>query len=110
MKFLHGYQKDCLMNKLVLLPHLMVEFQNYNAIYDNARIKVKFNGDPLKQNKVTYNHGPMVNIYIVYRLIPSVTLRNCLFGAVKYSGYGIGFDLRESFTHMAEILLSLELI
>ena len=57
-------------------------------VYDNARIKLKFNGDLLKQNKVTYIYGPIVNIYIVYRLIPttkdsSVTLQNCLFGAVK---------------------------
>ena len=40
------------------------------------------------KRKVSYNHGPIVNIYILYRLIPttkdpSVTLRNCLFGAVK---------------------------
>ena len=78
-------------------------------IYDNARIKVKFNGDLL------INHGPIVIIYIVYRLIPttkdsSVTLQNCLFGAVKltkntdidkykYFGYGIGFDSRGKFTH-----------
>ena len=84
-------------------------------VHDNARIKVKFNEDFLKQNKVTYNHGPIVNIYIVYRLIPttkdsSVALQNCLFGAVKLtknadidkykcSRYGIGFDSRESFTH-----------
>ena len=56
-----------------------------------------------------------VNIYIVYELITSainigITLHNCLFGAVKirksadidkykYSGYGIGFDSRVSFTH-----------
>ena len=84
-------------------------------MYDNARIKVKLNGNLLNQNKVTYNHGPIVNIYVVYRLIPatkdsSVPLQNCLFGAVKlaknadidkykYSGYGIGFDSRESFSH-----------
>ena len=84
-------------------------------VYDNARIKVTFNSDLLKQNKFTYNHGPTVNIYIVYRLIPTakdsgVTLQNCLFGAVKftknadidkykYSGYGIGFDSKGSFTH-----------
>ena len=84
-------------------------------VYDNARIKVKFNEDLLKQNKVTYNHGPIVNIYIVYRLIPttkdsSFTLQNCLFRAVKltktadidkykYFGYSIGFDSRGSFTH-----------
>ena len=92
---------------------------NYNQaprlVYDNARIKPNFSGDFLKQDKVIYNHGPIVNIYIVYRLTPGinnngVTLENCLFGAVKstkntdidkynYSGYGIGFDSRESFTH-----------
>ena len=82
---------------------------------NNARIKVKFHGDLSKQNKVTYSHGTMVNIFIVHSLIPttkdsSVTLQNCLFGAVKltknadidkykYSGYGIGFDSRGSFTH-----------
>ena len=59
-------------------------------VYDNARIKVKFNGNLLKQNKVTYNHGSIVSIYIVYRLTPKInlggigpTLQNCLFGAVK---------------------------
>ena len=78
-------------------------------------MKLIFSGDLLKQNKVTYNHGPIVNIYNVYRLIPttkdsSVTLQNCLFGAVKltkkadidkykYSGYGIGFDSKGRFTH-----------
>ena len=65
---------------------------NYDAVpkivYDNARIKVKFNGNLLKQNKTTYNYGPIVNIYTVYRLSPaikdsSVTLQNCRFGAVK---------------------------
>ena len=34
-------------------------------VYDNARIKVKSNGNILKQNKTTYNHRPIVNIYIV---------------------------------------------
>ena len=86
-----------------------------NLVYDNATIKVKFNEDVLKQDKVTYNHGPIVNIYIAYRLTPdtkdsSITLENCLFGSVKltknydidkykYSGYDIGFDSRGSFTH-----------
>ena len=80
-------------------------------------MEVTFNGDFLKQVKVTYNHGPIVNIYIVYRLTPttndsSVTFENCLFGAVKltknvdtdkyrYSGYSIGFDSRETFSHLS---------
>ena len=57
----------------------------------------------------------MVNIYIVYELgassshISDPTIKNCLFGAVtftknaaiekyRYSGYGIGFDRRSSFS------------
>ena len=64
---------------------------NYNQApslaYDNVRVKLTFVGDLLKQDKITYNHGPIVNIYIVYRLSPSITsdftLENCLFGTVK---------------------------
>ena len=89
---------------------------NYNQAlslaYDNIRIKLKFIGALLKQDKITYNHGPILKIYIVYRLSPTVTsditLENCLFGAVKitkilkintYSVYGIVFDLKGSFSH-----------
>ena len=74
-----------------------------------AKTRVEFNGSCLKQDKVTLNHGTIVNIYIVYEINRSYnissypTLENCLFGAVsltknadidryKYSGYGIGFD------------------
>ena len=40
-------------------------------VYDNARIKLRLTGVPLKQDKATYNHGSIVNIYIVYRVIPN---------------------------------------
>ena len=96
-----------------------IKTSNYNQdprlVYDNARIKLNFSGDLLKQDKVTYNHGPIINICIVYRLASGinnncVTLKNRLFGAVKltkkndidkykYSGYGIGFDSRGSLSH-----------
>ena len=85
------------------------------TIYDNSRIKVRFNGDLLRQNQVTYNHRPIVNIYIVYETTldtktSNITLENCLSGAIKitknsdvdkykYSGYGTGFDSRGSFPH-----------
>ena len=69
----------------------------------------------MRQPNVSYTHGKVVNIYIVYELgassshINDPTLKNCLFGAVTltknadfdkygYSGYGIGFDRRSSFT------------
>ena len=80
-----------------------------------TKTKVEFNGSCLKQDKVTYNDGKIVNIYIVYEISNSYnissypTLENCLFGAVsltknadidkyKYSGYGIGFDRHEEFS------------
>ena len=77
--------------------------------------RVEFNGSCLKQGKVTYNYGKIVNIYIVYEISTNCnissypTLENCLFGGVsltkhvdidqyKYSGYGIGFDRTGEFS------------
>ena len=83
--------------------------------YYGTRTRVKFTGSCLKQPKVSYNHGIIVNIYIVYELSASgsndndPTLKNCLFAAIAltkkadidkygYSGYGIGFDRNSSFS------------
>ena len=66
----------------------------------------------MKQDKITFNLGQVVNIYIVYEISMGInisnhlTLVNCLFGAVtltknadidkyKYSGYRIGFYRHE---------------
>ena len=82
--------------------------------YYGTKIRVKFTGDCLEQQKITYNHGKVVNIYIAYSLGASSsnnsnpTIEKCLFGVVtltkntdidkyKYSGYRIGFDRRRSF-------------
>ena len=79
-------------------------------------VKVKFSGDCLKQDIITFSQTKIVNIYIVYETERSAnvssypTLENCLFGAVKltkhidvdlhkYSGYGIGFDRKGFFPH-----------
>ena len=76
--------------------------------YEKNKLGLQFTEDILRQNKVTFNHGKVVNIYIVYKLSYHTsnidfTLENCLSGAVKitknsdvdkfnYSGYGICFD------------------
>ena len=57
-------------------------------VYNDGKIELKLSKIPLKQDKVPYNHGPIVSIYIVYKLISSpkninITLQDCLFGAVK---------------------------
>ena len=78
-------------------------------------MRVEFIGSCLKQPKISYTHGKVVNIYIVYELGAASshdndpTLENCLFGAVTltknvdineygYSGYGITFHKRSSFS------------
>ena len=87
---------------------------NPSVNYVGTKARVKFNGDCLKQEKITFNHGKIVNIYIVYEIERSVnissypTMENCLFRAVKwtkhvvdlykYSGYGVGFDRKRFFS------------
>ena len=83
--------------------------------YLSHKISIKFMGSCLKQPKISYTHGTIVNIYIVFELGASgsndsdPTLKSCLFGAVTltknadidkygYSGYGIGFNQRSSFS------------
>ena len=76
---------------------------------------VKFDGSCLvKQNGLASNKK-VLNICIVYDLDSNLntfdpTLQNCLFGVLKitkssdidkyqYSGYGIGFDSKGTFSH-----------
>ena len=80
----------------------------------SSKIRVKFNGSCLKQEKATYSHETIANIYIVYEISKKYnssypTLENSLFGVVsltkhadidqyKYSRYGIGFDRKGEFS------------
>ena len=58
------------------------------SYYHASRIRLKFTRNCLTQDKIIFNHGKVVNIYIVYKLgastsnIGDPTLKNCLFGAV----------------------------
>ena len=82
--------------------------------YVGTKRRVKFQENCLKQDKISFDHGKIVNIYIIYetnknfKISSYVTLQNCLFGAVKltkhhdidlskYSGYGIGFHIKGFF-------------
>ena len=67
----------------------MIKHQFWCMEYGGAGIRLKFKGDLLKQNKVTNDHGKIVNICIVYETNStftsqsSFTLKNYLFCAVK---------------------------
>ena len=111
--FHHGNLKDYLLKVLNHLQDLIIVLHQH--YYYCTKTRVKFNGSCLQQWKMSYTHGKVVNIYIVYKLGASCSnvndppLKNCLFGSVTltksvgidkygYSGYGIGFDRRSSYS------------
>ena len=103
-----------LSNESIKPPSIPNNFLTLSLNYLGTKIRLTFSGNCLKQDKVSYTHGKIVNIYIVYEInkkdntvISDPTLENCLFGAVtltknadidkyQYSGYGIGFDRKGS--------------
>ena len=104
-----------MLDESIKLPTTSNKMVNPSLDYVGTKTRVKFNGDCLKQVKITFNHGKIVNIYIVCEIGRNVnissypTLENCLFGAVKltkhvdvnlykYSGHGIGFDSKGFFS------------
>ena len=84
--------------------------------YLGTKIRVRYSGSWLKENKIIYNHGKIVHIYIVSEINKNYnttssdpTLENCLFRRVSltkncdidqynYSRYGIGFDGDRSYS------------
>ena len=61
---------------------------NPQLSYSGTKTRLDFRGGCLKQDKITFNHGKIVNIYIVYELDKvyvktTPMLVNCLFGAVS---------------------------
>ena len=107
----HGNLKDQLAKVLKQFLRLTPALD----YYDTSKIRVRFQGSCLKQDKSAINHKNVINIYVVYELGASssnnndLIIKNCLFGAVtltknsnidkyRYSGYGSGFDRRSSFS------------
>ena len=86
-------------------------------LWNKSRLRLRFEGSCLKQEDTTpFTPNNVVNLFIVYELgrwsrdlNTDFTLKDCLIGAVKltktadagkykYSGCGIGFDLRSEFS------------
>ena len=51
-------------------------FLNPSLNYLGAKRRVRFSGSYLKQDKITYTHGKIVNIYIVYEINKSYNRSN----------------------------------
>ena len=86
--FYHGLSKG-LSNESIKPNSVSINIINPVLLsYWDTKMRVKFNGNCLKQDKITYTHGKVVNIYIVYEIFSYSsgdnypTLESCLFGAV----------------------------
>ena len=115
LKKVLSWQSKGVSNESIKPPATSDNSLNPKIAYHGTKTRVQFTRSCLKQPNFTFSHKKIVNIYIVYELRASSsnssdpTLKSCLFGAVtltknadvdkyKYSGYGIGFDGKGSFS------------
>ena len=84
--------------------------------FNDTKFWIEFNGNCLKSHRVTFDSKKIINLYITFEIKSwpfyvdnKFTLRNSLFGAVKftknadpdkysYSGYRFWFDVGETFS------------
>ena len=86
--YLSSWKSKGLSAKTIKPPNTSDNILTSVVSYYGTKTRVEFTGSGLKQPKISYTHGKVVNIYIVYELGASSshdndpTLKNCLFGAV----------------------------
>ena len=107
-KYISSWQSKGLSDEIIK-PLATNDYKfNPKVNYYGTKTRLEFRGSCFKQEKSKFNHGEIVNIYIVYEIDTTYikshpSLLNCLFGTVnitknadidknKYSEYGIGFD------------------
>ena len=71
-----SWKSKRLSDESIKSPPISNKMLNPSLNYVGNKIRVKFNGDCLKQEKITFNHGKIVNIYIVYEIERSVNISN----------------------------------
>ena len=88
--YIYTLKTKALSNENIAAPATKDYKLNPELSFFGTKTKVEFNRSCLKQDKITYNHGKVVNIYIVYEIGNNnnnnsnyPTLQNCLFGAVS---------------------------
>ena len=108
-------------DEIIKSPSTPVNILNPLLNYVGTKIRVEFKGSCLKEDEISFKHGKIVNIYIIYEINENYnissypTLENCLFVVVKltkrpdidqyeYSGYGIGLT-ENDFFHLEEMQL-----
>ena len=87
--YISSWTSKRLSTERITPPSAANNFLTLSLNYLGTKKRVKFSRSCLKQDKITYTHGKIVNIYIVYEInkkdntvISDPSLENCLFGAV----------------------------
>ena len=110
--YISNWKLKGLSDEIIKPPTTSDNSLSFLLSFTDDKTREKFDGGCLKQDKITFTHGKTVNIYIVYEINLSnylhsndPTLGNYLLGAVKlvkdadkYSGSGIGFDMKGTFS------------
>ena len=111
--YVHSWTSKGISNEKIKAPNTPSSTDQAPVLEDDGvKIRLKFTGDLLSQTRVTYNHGPKVSTFIVYKLNSHTIntdfpLKDCLFGAVKIkkdnyidnyvdSRFGICFDRKST--------------
>ena len=86
--YISSWQSKGLSDETIKPPATSDNSLNPKWSYFSTKTELDFRGSCLKQDKITFNHGKIVNIYTVYKLDKTYvktnpTLVNCLFGAVS---------------------------
>ena len=112
--YIYSWRSKGLSGENITAPTTTDYSLNPQLSYLGAKTREEFKESCLKQDKIAYDHGKIVNFYIVleisknYDIGISPTLKNVIFAAViltknadidmyKYFGYGIGFDRKGFF-------------
>ena len=106
-KYISSWQSKGLSYEIIKAPVTSNYKLNPKISYYGTKARLEFRRSCFKQDKSTFNHGKILNIYMVDKLDKLYNkthpnLVNCLFGAVniiknadidknKYLGHGIGF-------------------
>ena len=87
--YIHYLKSKGLSDENITAPSAPNNILNPSFEYLGTKPRVRFSGNCLKQNVITYNHWKSVNIYIVYEInrndsttSSDPTLENCFIGGV----------------------------
>ena len=116
--YIYFWKRKELSDENIKAPTTSDYRHNPQFSYLGNKTRKEFEGSCLKQDKITYTHGKLINIFIVYETSKNYNissypaLENCLFGPVsltenadidkyKYSGYGTVFVRHGFYSHLS---------